>query len=145
MSGRALPPISRRTFLHRGALLTIAAAGSVLIGGSVAGLLGFGRAASPGARLAAALAHGDGAARIGRAALASDLVERDVRGLMAGLVEAIPDLADLLRDGSDDDIRAALDAARRRDFVTRGSGLLRVGGWVVARTEARACALVALA
>jgi hypothetical protein len=72
-------------------------------------------------------------------------VERDVAGLMAGLADAVPDLSGLLRDGTDDDVRAALDVARRHEFAGRGPGLIRIEGWVVARTEARACALIALA
>lgn len=113
--------------------------------GSAAGLLRFGPSAAPGARLAAALPHSDGAVRVGRAALAGRLVEDDVRGLMAGLSATIPDLDRLLRDGSDADIRAALDIARRREFAAHGGGVLRIDGWVVARTEARTCALIALA
>jgi hypothetical protein len=145
MNAGAPRGISRRTFLVRSAVLAIAGAISVAVGGSASGVLGFGRVTTPGARLAAALPHGEGAARVGRAALASGLVERDVSGLVAGLAAAIPDLSVLLRDGSDDDVRAALDAARRHDFAGRGPGLMRIDGWVVARTEARACALIALA
>lgn len=145
MNGGALDGMSRRTFLIQSALFAIAAAASVAVAGSAAGVLPFGHAATPGARLAAALPHGDRAARVGRAVLATGLVERDVGGLMAGLAETVADLSGLLRDGSDDDVRAALDAARRHDFAVRGSGLMRIDGWVVARTEARACALVALA
>jgi hypothetical protein len=81
---------------------------------------------------------------VGRAALDAGAVERDVRGLMAGLRESVPNLADVLRAGSDDDLRAAIDDARRRDFAERAEGLTRIEGWVVARTEARVCALVAL-
>jgi hypothetical protein len=144
MNSRPLREISRRAFLVRSAWLAIAAGTAVAVGGSATGVLRFGGAASPGTRLAAALPHGDGAARVGRAALASGQVERDVRALMTGLATAVPDLSGLLRDGSDDDVRAALDAARRHDFATRGSGLMRIDGWIVARTEARACALIAL-
>jgi hypothetical protein len=50
----------------------------------------------------------------------------------------------VLRSGTDDDIRAALDAARRREFAEHRDGVLRLQGWVVARTEARLAALVAL-
>ncbi|HEX2754085.1 MAG TPA: hypothetical protein VHM48_01405, partial [Candidatus Limnocylindrales bacterium] len=100
---------------------------------------------SPGARLASVLAHSDSAARIGRAALAGGFVERDVRGLLAGLAGSIPDLDALLRDGGDDDVRAALDVARRREFAAPGAAVLRIDGWIVAPTEARACALIALA
>lgn len=144
MNDRAPRGISRRTFLVRSTWVAIAAA-SVAVAGSASGVLGFGRVATPGARLAAAMPHGEGAARVGRAALASGLVERDVRGLMAGLAATVPDFSGLLRDGDDDDVRAAIDVARRHDFATRGSGLMRIDGWVVARTEARACALIALA
>ena len=136
--------MSRRTFLVRSAWLAIAAA-CAAVGGSASGVLGFGRAAAPEMRLAAALRNSAGAARVGRAALASGLVERDVSGLLKGLAADIPDLAGVLRDGTDDDVRAALDGARHHDFATHGTGLLRIEGWVVARTEARACALVALA
>jgi len=145
MNSRALRDMSRRAFLVRSAWLAIAAGTAVAVGGLASGLLRFGGAPTPGARLAAGLPRGDGAARSGRAALASGLVELDVRGLMAGLATAVPDLSGLLRDGSDDDIRAALDVARRHEFAERGPGLMRIEGWVVARTEARACALIALA
>jgi len=145
MKRAALREMSRRAFLVRSAWLASAAGLAVALGGSAASVLGFARAASPGARLAAALPHSEGAARVGRAALASGLVERDVAGLMAGLADAVPDLSGLLRDGTDDDVRAALDVARRFDFAGRGPGLMRIEGWVVARTEARACALIALA
>ena len=144
MKRAALREMSRRAFLVRSAWLASAAGLAVALGGSAASVLGFARAASPGARLAAALPHSEGAARVGRAALASGLVERDVAGLMAGLADAVPDLSGLLRDGTDDDVRAALDVARRFDFAGRGPGLMRIEGWVVARTEARACALIAL-
>jgi hypothetical protein len=145
MNSWALREMSRRAFLVRGAWLAIASGTAVALGGSASGVLRFGGAASPGARLAAALPHGEGAARVGRAALRSGLVERDVAGLMAGLADAVPDWSGLLRDGTDDDVRAALDVARRNEFAGGGPGLIRIEGWVVARTEARACALIALA
>jgi hypothetical protein len=137
--------ISRRTFLRRGAWVAIAGAASMAIAGTAARALLPGRAATASERLAAVMPHRDGAARVGRAALDAGAVEPDVRGLLAGLGESVPNLADILREGSDDDLRAALDDARRRDFADRAGGLTRVEGWVVARTEARVCALVALA
>ena len=144
MNERSRWAISRRTFLRRAAWAAIAGAASMAIGGTAARAILPGRAASAGERLAAVMPHRDGAARVGRAALDAGAVERDVRGLLTGLGEAVPNLADILRDGSDDDLRAALDDARRRDFAERADGLTRVEGWVVARTEARVCALVAL-
>jgi hypothetical protein len=135
--------VSRRTFLRRGAWVAIAGAASMAIAGTGARALLSGRAGSAGERLAAIMPHRDSAARVGRAALEAGAVERDVRGLLAGLSASVPNLA-VLRGGSDDDLRAAIDDARRRDFAERGQGLTRVEGWVVARTEARVCALVAL-
>jgi hypothetical protein len=137
--------MSRRMLLQRAILVAIAGAASVVGLGSATGLLRFGRPSAPGARLAAVLAHSDGAARLGRAALAGGHVERDVPGLLAGLSGSVPDLHALLRDGSDDDVRAALDLARRREFAAHDASVIRIDGWVVARTEARACALIALA
>lgn len=137
--------ITRRSFLRRAVGLAIGGAASILAVGAAPALLRIGRPVAPGARLAAVLPHSDSAGRIGRAALAGGLVERDVRGLMAGLAGSIPDVVELLRDGSDDDVRATLDAARHREFAARGAAVLRIDGWIVAPTEARACALIALA
>ena len=136
--------VSRRTVLRGGVLLAIGAAASLVTGGPAAGLLRLGRPSAPGARLGAVLPHGDGALRLGRAVLARGLVERDIAGLVAGLGQSIPDLHGVLSDGSDDDLRAALDLARRREFATHGPDVIRLDGWVIARTEARACALIAL-
>ena len=144
MNERSPWAISRRTFLRRGAWVAIAGAASMAIAGTAARALLSGRAASAGERLAAVMQHRDSAARVGRAALDARAVERDVRGLLAGLSESVPNLAEVLRAGSDDDLRAAIDDACRRDFAERAQGLTRVEGWVVARTEARVCALVAL-
>ena len=145
MNERSRWAISRRTFLRCAAWAAVAGAASMAIAGTAARALLPGRATTAGERLAAVMPHRDSAARVGRAVLDAGAVERDVRGLLTGLGEAVPNLADILRDGSDDDLRAALDDARRRDFAERADGLTRVEGWVVARTEARACALVALA
>lgn len=145
MTGLGPRRISRRTLLRGGILVAIGGAASLVTGAPVASLLRLGRPSAPGARLAAALPHGDGAVRLGRAALAGGLVERDAAGLVAGLAESVPDLHGVLRDGSDDDLRAALDLARRREFAAHGRDVVRLEGWVVARTEARACALIALA
>ena len=144
MTGPGSRRVSRRTLLRGGILLAIGGAVSA-VAGSVSGLLPFGRPVTAGARLAAVLAHSDAATRVGRAALASGHIERDVVALLAGLVASVPDLDAALRNGSDDDVRAALDVARRREFAAHGVDVIRVDGWVVARSEARACALIALA
>jgi hypothetical protein len=145
VTGHESRRMSRRMLLQRGIVLAIGGAASIVAVGSVSSLLRFGRPSAPGARLAAALPHSDGAARLGRAALASGLVEPDVPGLLAGLAESVSDLDAVLRNGSDDDVRTALDIARRREFRAHGAGVIRIDGWVVARTEARVCALIALA
>ncbi len=143
-SRRVAPRVSRRTLLRGGLLL--AAGGAVSgVAGSVSGLLRLGRPVAPGARLAAVLAHSDAAARIGRVALAGGHVERDAGALLAGLAASVPDLNDALGHGSDDDIRTALDIARRLEFAAHGADVIRIDGWVVARSEARVCALIALA
>ena len=145
MTGVGRKRISRRGLLRGVGALAVGAAASLVTGGPAATLFRLGRPSAPGARLAAALPHSDGALRLGRVALASGLVERDAAGLVAGLVERIPDLEAVMRDGSDNDLRAALDVARRLEFAAHGPDVVRLDGWVVARTEARACALIALA
>jgi hypothetical protein len=136
--------LSRRAFLRGSGWAALAGGLALATAGAAGAVARLARPPSPGARLAGALAHGEGAKRVGRAAIAAGVVEGDPRALLAGLTAKVPDLALLLRDGSDDDLRYALDAARRRDFTDYRSGIVRVDGWVLARTEACACALVAL-
>ncbi|UWQ21567.1 hypothetical protein [Jannaschia sp. W003] len=73
------------------------------------------------------------AARIGRAVLRAGAAERDAAGLRAAL-------------GLDSSAEASLDgtwrAAIRADYA--GGRIVHVEDWVLARTEARLCALVAL-
>ncbi len=135
---------SRRGFLRLAAWLGVAGAGSAAIRPATPFGLGRGAALDPGVRLVAAIAHPEGAARVGRTALAAGLVEQDTHALLAALADTVPGLDKVLGDGSDNEIRHALDAARRRDFAEHGDGIVLVRGWVVARTEARVCALVAL-
>ena len=141
--------IRRRTFSRRGLLrmaawLGVAGAGSAAVRAAAPFGLGGGAPLDPGRRVVAAISHPEGAARVGRIALATGLVEQDARALLLALGDAVPDLKRVLQDGSEDDIRAALDSARRRDFAEHGDGVMLLRGWVLARTEARVCALVAL-
>jgi hypothetical protein len=139
--------MSRRQLLRRASAIGIAGAAGLLAGGvvrAVGGIVSDSMSADPAVRLASAMGRRDEMVRIGRAALAAGVVEPDARALVAGLRRSSPALDDALRDGSADDVRAALDAVRLREFAA-ASGLVRVGGWVLAPSEARACALVSLA
>jgi len=139
--------MSRRQLLRRASVIGVAGAAGLLVGGvvrAVGGIVHDSMSADPTVRLASAMGRRDEMVRIGRAALAAGVVEPDARGLIAGLRGSSPALDDALTDGSADEIRAALDAVRLREF-TAASALVRVGGWVLAPSEARACALVSLA
>jgi hypothetical protein len=142
MSSRRFRAISRRSFV-RGALGLTAAAGlAAAAGGS---LLGRSLPASPAQRLASIVAHRESAVAVGREVLRVRPAEADIPVLLAALGASVPDLPRLLDQGSDDELRVALDRASRRDFAAAGDGLVRVQGWVASRTEARVCAIIALA
>jgi hypothetical protein len=141
MSPRRVPSISRRAFV-RGAVGLTAAGVAAAVGG---GLLGRGRPATPAQRLASIVAHRESAAAVGREVLRARPAEADLPILLAALGRSVPDLPRLLAQAGDDELRAALDTASRRDFAEAGDGLIRVQGWVASRTEARLCAIVALA
>ncbi len=135
--------LSRRRFLQGAALATVASAVG-LSGLAAARVVGSGAPASAADRLRALVGSSPGTARIGRAAMQGRDVESDATGLLDGLRNAIPALGGLLLNGTDDQLCAALDAARRADFRPDGIDTIRVDGWVVSRTEARLCALAAL-
>lgn len=133
--------ISRRAFV-RGAVGLAVAGVAASAGG---GALGLGRPVSPARRLASIVAHRESAAAVGREVLRQRPSEADVGVLLAALGASVPDLPRLLAHASDDVLRAALDAASRRDFAEAADGLVHVQGWIASRTEARICAIVALA
>jgi hypothetical protein len=137
-------PLSRRTFLRRAAWLAAAGAAATLAAGIGGGAIPLVPETAPATRLTTVLGSA-GAARIGRSALAAGVVPGGPQALLAALGGRVPDLDLILRDGTDDDVRVALDVARRRDFAGGRDGTVRLGGWVVARTEALACALIAVA
>ena len=78
--------------------------------------------------------HRESARRLGRAYLAARPEEASVRFLLEGL-------AHLPRAGSND-LRHAIVAANAADFAA--GRVVRVDGWILSQTEARACAIVAL-
>lgn len=139
--------VTRRQLLRGAGVLAVAGLGAISAG-SVGRSLGVAFERDPtrraAARLAAAIGRHDEMVRVGRAALAAGVVETDPAVLLVRLFQSAPTLEAALRDGSDVDIRASLDAARLREFATAGP-VVTIGGWVVAPAEARSCAVVALA
>jgi hypothetical protein len=127
--------LTRRRFLLRAAVGAAGLVPSVLMLGSARGL----RAEAPlDERIAALFQHRQSAQRLGRAYLAAH-PDEDAPRLLDRLIH-------LDRNRSwwkgIDDLGRALAAACSSDF---GAGrVVRVEGWVLAETEARACALVAI-
>lgn len=117
MTGR---PMRRRSAL--------AALGAAVLAAALPVAGGIGQRESPAAILASPRA----ARRIGRRYLAIAPGEADPVRLAATL----PALRDPVAQ------RRALDAARRRDFAAGDTVIL--DGWILARSEARLCALAAL-
>lgn len=133
--------LTRRRFIA----LAVAFTAPLLPGAApgVAGLVDPRRAVS--ARLTAPFRHRDSAARIGRAYLRAEPGDGNVDHLLDTIVAAIATETDG-RDplAADDAVLAELLARRIvTDFASRD--LAVVEGWVLSRTEARLCALVALA
>ena len=126
---------------RRRMLAALTAAGVALIGMRAA------RAADDtdaalGARLAALPRHGASAAAIGRAYLRLT-PEEAATPLLAALVAANTASPARLLAARDGELRRILAAAQREDF--RAGRTVSVRGWMLSRTEARLCALAALA
>lgn len=141
MTPRRTPSISRRAFVRGAVGLAVAGVAATIGGGAV----GIGKPVAPARRLASIVSHRESATAVGREVLRLRPGEADVDVLLSALGASVPHLARLLAEASDDELRAALDAASRRDFAEAGPGLIRVRGWVASLTEARICAIVALA
>jgi hypothetical protein len=122
-------PLGRRTFLAH------AAAAAVAWAGSVPAALRPLAEPTPGAGLALAFKHRQSAIAIGRRYLSRYPGDRQPRVLARGLGQA--------GAGDAAAARAALRARVRDDFG-RGDTVL-LDGWVLARSECRACAALALA
>ncbi len=93
-------------------------------------------------RLIAALGAHESRRRIGTAYLRRHRGESDTGALVTAVIAAHPRLARHLRQGEAGALRAALQAGVQRDFA-RGDTAM-VNGWLLSRTEARLCALVAI-
>ena len=137
--------MSRRTFLRRTVWLAAAGTTATLAAGVAGNAIGLVGVPGPAARLATALGGQAVAARVGRSAIQAGVVPAHTPAMFDSLRRRVPNLDLILRDGSDDDVRLAIDAARWHDFASVDDGTVRLEGWVVARAEALACALVAVA
>jgi hypothetical protein len=98
---------------------------------------------TPAARLAGLLAHRDSARSLGRAALAVLPGATAPSALAAAVLAGLPGGAPKLDAASDDDLRAAVAVRVREDF--EAGDTVQVDGWILSCTEARLCALAAIA
>lgn len=148
-------PISRRRLLHAGLVSAVGVAAAAVGGGTTL------RGATPeplsAARLVSLFRDRPSAAAIGRARLAGspgsgdrDRLERSVVASVTSVaalvsvtaVDAAALDAGTLTGASDRALRVLLDAAIRRDFAS--ADIVRVRGWLLARTEVELCVLAAL-
>lgn len=144
-------PISRRRLLHAWLVSAVGAAAATVGGGTTL------RGATPeplsAARLVSLFRDRPSAAAIGRARLAGspgsgdrDRLERSVVASVTSVAALVSvtavDAAVLDAGASDRALRVLLDAAIRRDFAS--ADIVRVRGWLLARTEVELCVLAAL-
>ena len=97
--------------------------------------------ATPARTLVGALDHPASALAIGREVVGQQ-PELTADGLVAELAHAVALPPERLADMDRPLLRSRLDAARSAEF--RRGDTVRVQGWVLAASEARLCALVAL-
>jgi hypothetical protein len=100
-------------------------------------------ASGPAARLLGVLSRSDSAAVIGRAYLAGHPDEAEVDRLVAALDTALQHHHDSSGRVEGMELKGALSRLIRDDFAERR--VVHVEGWVLSRSEARLCALAALA
>ncbi|MGH2451741.1 MAG: hypothetical protein ACRDGE_10830 [Candidatus Limnocylindria bacterium] len=133
-----LPPtMRRRTFL-----LGATGLGVSVVWRSV-GFWPFLRPSPSGSeRLAGLLKHGESARLVGREYLRVVPAEASTRVLTARVVERLPGGFRALDTAKDDRLHELVLRATLEDF--RGLRTVELHGWVLARTEARLCALAAL-
>jgi hypothetical protein len=98
--------------------------------------------ASASERLAALLEHEESARAVGREYLRAVPAEASLRVLTTRVVERLPGGFRTLAAASDRRLRVLLLRATVEDF--RDLRTVEVQGWVLARTEARLCALAEL-
>jgi hypothetical protein len=119
------------------------------VSGSLAALAAAGVAVGPrspvnaSARLASLVPSRESARAVGREYLAARTDRPGADLLVAELRRGVPSLDRLVASGSDGELRAATDAAVRRDFAIED--VVHVRGWILSKTEARLCGLTALA
>jgi hypothetical protein len=93
-------------------------------------------------RLAALLRRPDSARIIGQAFLRVSS-ERTTTALVSGIVASLPGGPRAIADSADEaDVRELLVERIRRDFAEEV--VVELDGWIVSRTEARLCGIVAL-
>jgi hypothetical protein len=93
-------------------------------------------------RLTALFAHPGSAAIVGQAYLRTASAETDERRLVALVCEALPGGRAGAALSTTRQLHDHVRDAQRRDFAQ--GRVVRVDGWILARTEARLCALAAL-
>jgi hypothetical protein len=98
--------------------------------------------ASGSERLAGLLTHQEGARLLGREYLRAVPAEASTRVLTARVVERLPGGLRTLDTAEEDRLHELVLRATREDF--QGLRTVELRGWVLARTEARLCALAAL-
>jgi hypothetical protein len=126
----------RRTFLLG------AAASGLSLGWRSLGSWPFSPPQLSGGERLAALLDGEGARAVGREYLRAFPAEASRGVLAARVVEQLPGGSRALASAPDDRLRELLLRATAADFKDLRTVELR--GWVLARTEARLCALAAL-
>jgi hypothetical protein len=97
--------------------------------------------ASPAERLAGLVAHRGSALAVGREYLRAAPAETDTGVLVSLLAESLPGGMRTVERAADGRLRELLHGATREDFDAERT--VQVDGWVLARTEARLCGLVA--
>ncbi|HET9223950.1 MAG TPA: hypothetical protein VFO07_15670 [Roseiflexaceae bacterium] len=134
------PTIHRRQFL----LLALGLAGSVAAGSKLSGAAeGWLRHGNLSAKLTALFIHQESAQAIGRAYLQRFSQEADVRTLEDRIAQGIAGGRTLLVATGKPEISKLLTDRIRQDFAT--DQIVKVQGWILSITEARLCALAALA
>jgi F0F1-type ATP synthase membrane subunit c/vacuolar-type H+-ATPase subunit K len=132
--------IHRRQFL----LLALGVAGSVAAGSKLSGAAeGWLRQASLRAKLTGLFIHQESAQAIGRAYLQSYPREADALRLEDQIVQGIAGGRALLAATGKPEVSKLLTARIRQDFAS--DQVVKVQGWILSVTEARLCALTALA
>jgi hypothetical protein len=129
-----------RAFSRRAILAALGAAAALLPAMRPAQALV--AAPDPAARLVGLFKHPASARAIGAVYLAGHPEEADARRLIELVIGADGD-PPAIRDMSDPELRAWLRGRLARDFATER--IVKLDGWLLAATEVRLCALVALA